>query len=364
MNDINGIRKTVRRIPTYQAEETLGVWISPNGCTKTQTEKMIEKANTWAAYMRTGVITKAETWLALNSTIWRTFCYPLNALNLSKKQCEQIMAPVINYALPAMGVCRTFPRDLVFSPTKYAGLGIKHIHTLQEIARLKDILQHTYDNTTTGKLYRTSLEYLILEIGISTDLSSIDFNLYHTLATDCLVKNTWEFLYTYNIKLEHDITIPKNMTHDSPIMYEFSTKYTSITELEALNQCRIFLRAYYVSDIATASGTKLSHHAWEGTLRLEKISRCIWPNQGAPSKQAWEIWRRALKDTILGRGMTLKKPLGQWIRRDYDMWHWYYAPTYDSLIYISESKELFVHARPTPNINNHVFSLTKTTIET
>jgi hypothetical protein len=174
MNDINETRKTVRCISTHQAEETLGVWISPNGCTKTQTEKMIEKANLWADHMRTGIITKAETWLALNSTIWRTFSYPLNALNLSKKQCEQIMSPVLNYALPAMGVCRTFPRDLVFSPIKYAGLGIKHIYTLQEIARLKDILQHTYDNTTTGKLYRTSLEHLILEIGISTDLSYID----------------------------------------------------------------------------------------------------------------------------------------------------------------------------------------------
>jgi hypothetical protein len=43
------------------------------------------------------------------------------------------MAPVINYALPAMGVCHNFPRDLVFSSTKYCKIGIKHIHTLQEI---------------------------------------------------------------------------------------------------------------------------------------------------------------------------------------------------------------------------------------
>jgi hypothetical protein len=262
MNDINKTQKTVRCIPTHQAQETLGVWISPNGCTKTQTEKMIEKANLWADHMCTGVITKAETWLALNSTIWRTFSYPLNALNLSKKQRS---------CLQSDKLCR---------------FRNKHIYTLQEIARLKDILQHTYDNTTAGKLYRTSLEHLILEIGISMDLSYIDYSKYHILATDCLVKNTWKFLYTHNITLEHDITVPKNITHDLPIMYELSTNHPSVAELETLNQCRIFLQAYYISDIAAASGTRLSRHAWEGTPRIMgKTSRYLWPQQGMPSKQ-------------------------------------------------------------------------------
>jgi hypothetical protein len=155
MNDINKVRKAVRRIDTHQAEETLGVWIAPNGNTTVQCNKMKEKALLWADHMRTGSIRKHETWLALTSTIWHTLCYPLNSTNLTKEQCQQIMAPVINYALPAMGVCRNFPRDLVFSSTKYCGIGIKHIHTLQEISRIKDILHHTYMQTTTGKLYRT-----------------------------------------------------------------------------------------------------------------------------------------------------------------------------------------------------------------
>jgi hypothetical protein len=91
MNDINNVRNEVRRIPLHNAEETLGVWIAPNGSAKIQCKKMLEKSLTWADQMRTGIIQKHETWLALQSTIWRTFCYPLNALNLTKSQCEQIM---------------------------------------------------------------------------------------------------------------------------------------------------------------------------------------------------------------------------------------------------------------------------------
>jgi hypothetical protein len=83
-----------------------------------------------------------------------------------------------------------------------------------------------------------------------------------------------------------------------------------------------------------------------------------------PSKQAWEIWRRFLKSTILGRGMNLRKSLGQWIREDYNIWQWYYSPSLDSLIHITESGELFLHARLIPNINNHVFSPTRAPIKT
>jgi hypothetical protein len=118
MNDIQNVRKAVRRISTSDAEETLGVWIAPNGDTRVQCEKLVEKSRIWADHMRTGSIRKDEAWLAMQSTIWRTFCYPLNAVNLTKAQCETIMSPVLHYALPAMGVCRNFPRAMVFSPLK------------------------------------------------------------------------------------------------------------------------------------------------------------------------------------------------------------------------------------------------------
>jgi hypothetical protein len=156
MNDINDVRRVVRRIPTNHAEETLGVWIAPDGNTNTQVKKLLDKALQWADQMRTGVIRKDETWLALHSTIWRTLSYPLNAVNITKAHWEKIMSPIINFALPTMGVCRNFPRDLVFSSYKFAGIGIRHLHTLQEIARLTDILHHTYINSTTGLLYHTS----------------------------------------------------------------------------------------------------------------------------------------------------------------------------------------------------------------
>jgi hypothetical protein len=178
--------------------------------------------------------------------------------------------------LPAIGVCRNYPQALVFSPPKYAGIGIKHIHTIQETARLKDIINHTYTNTTSGQLYRSSLEYLILELGMGTDISAIDYAKYQHLATNSLIKSTWKFLNENCITLSHDISLPKNTVDDKPLMIEICRFNPNMKEIKAINQCRLYIQAYYVSDIATASGLRLSLHAWDGQRRmLGNTSRCI-----------------------------------------------------------------------------------------
>jgi hypothetical protein len=102
--------------------------------------------------MRSGSLSRSDVRLSLISTIWRTLLYPLPALNLTKTECELIMVPILRYCLPAMGYCRNFPRNVIFAPTTYMGLGIEHLYTVQEILCIKDIIFHTHYNTDTGSL--------------------------------------------------------------------------------------------------------------------------------------------------------------------------------------------------------------------
>jgi hypothetical protein len=142
--------------------------------------------------------------------------------------------------------------------------------------------------TTTGKLYRTSFEYLILQLGMGTDLSSIDYDKYNLLASSGLVKSTWKFLFEHNITLHHDIIVPKNTVSDIPLMTEICRLNPSPLKLEEINQCRLYLQAFYISDIASASGRPLSPHAWEGRRNdLGNTSLCHWPIQGLPGRNAW-----------------------------------------------------------------------------
>jgi len=199
VKDIHGKRSVLRRYEVSEAQETLGVYLAPDGNHQAQIKKMITAAQKWADAMRSGSISRLDVHLSLISTIWRTLLYPLPALNLSKEDCEKIMSPILHYCLPAMGFCRNFPKDIVFAPIKDMGVGIEHLYTLQEILWLKDIIFHTTYDTDTGVLYRISLEVLLLEIGVSSDLSMLDYNLLSGLSTSSLVKSTWHFIFTYGL---------------------------------------------------------------------------------------------------------------------------------------------------------------------
>jgi len=129
VQDIAKTRKVIKWLEPHQAYETLGVFLAPDGNLEEQFQKMLTVANKWAENLRTGIISRNEAWLALQSTIMRTLVYPLPAIRLTKSRCESILASL-----------RHFPRKLVHSTLDYMGLDIKHLFFLQEIMHIKDII--------------------------------------------------------------------------------------------------------------------------------------------------------------------------------------------------------------------------------
>jgi hypothetical protein len=113
---------------------------------------------------------------------------PIISLKTNKETMELDNGSSNSIILNALGICRKFPRSLVFAPIQYLGLGIIHLHMIQEISRLMDLITRTADMTITGSLYRASLEVFLIEMGISTDLDSIPFDKMHFLSSDAFIK--------------------------------------------------------------------------------------------------------------------------------------------------------------------------------
>jgi hypothetical protein len=200
------------------------------------------------------------------------------------------MAPILHYGLPAMGICRSFPRKIVFAPTKYMGLGFKHLYTIQEIARIKDIIHHSFQHTTTGHLYVTSMELLLLELGVGTILHNIPFISVANLATNSLIKSTWKFLYDHQIHLMHNICLPMQRQEDVILMERFHKEQLSILDMTSLNRYRLFLRAYHLSDIVDGSGYYILDEAWMGRSTSYPARDTSWPKQAPPTRSDWHLW--------------------------------------------------------------------------
>jgi hypothetical protein len=116
VRNLEGERRTIKRYEVFEAQETLGIHLAPDGSTDAQADKMRDMAQRWADEIRTGKIACDESWLAIQSTIWRTLSYPLSAINLTEDQCDMTIRPILTYGLPSIGVCHNYPRKLVYAP--------------------------------------------------------------------------------------------------------------------------------------------------------------------------------------------------------------------------------------------------------
>jgi ribonuclease HI len=324
VKDIAGLTQNLARLEPHMAAETLGVFIAADGNWDKQVESLIAKSAKWADQIRTGHLSHQEVWIALGSTIWKTLTYPCDATALTEQECNRIMRPALMQALQSMGICRNFPRSLVFAPTSHLGLGISNIHTVQEIRRLKNIISHTANASMTGDLFRSSLEALILEVGIGEDVLSYPWLELSFLATKCLIKASWKFLDKHNLTLSHDITINPLRINDKPLMKIFYDAGVRGSDLLAINKCRLYLKIFFLSDMATGDGISILQDALNGTP-YETANQFSWPCQGKPSNRDWSIWRANCSTHLLIRHSRLKYPLGSWTDKPTNK-SWLYDP--------------------------------------
>ncbi len=161
VKDISGESKLLSRVEVHESRETLGILISPDGNMNGQFVKLHKLAKEWVKMMQEGNLSGYDMWTVLQSTIWRTMAYSLPANTMSKLQWEITISTLLTFALPAMGICWHFLRDIVFALGKYFRLRIKHLHMLQETTHLKDIIYHIHNQTNTGNYIYHQWNYSI-----------------------------------------------------------------------------------------------------------------------------------------------------------------------------------------------------------
>jgi hypothetical protein len=317
VQDHNGVHQMLERLNPAKAKATLGVWQAPSGDATNQIHEMRKLTEECADQLCTGKLKQHKAWLALTTTVWKTLEYPLNALTLSKQECEFIMAPAMQAGLNGCGICRNLPYALRHGPSKDQGLRVPHIYTLQGIARIMDLLNHNHSPNTTGFLHRANLDQLIIELGLGADALIYSHKCFGKLGTFwCLVERTWQFLSDYKLLLNHDIKVPFQREGDRFIMAIMSDNNTSINDLLAINRCRVHLQVTTISGVTSGNGLCISSSSIKGDHDSEWLHCYQWPYQPKPTPQCWSIWRKALRWYVHDAWNKLNQPLGNWINED------------------------------------------------
>ena len=69
-------------------------------------------------------------------------------------------------------------------------------------------------------------------------------------------------------------------------------------KLAAVNRCRLYIKATFLSDISTGDGLHIDMAAYNGQVNVCLINTYDRPNQGKPGKMDWHEWQRAIDSTF------------------------------------------------------------------
>jgi hypothetical protein len=315
-----------------EATETLGIWQAVDGNNIKQIAQLWQKTEDFADSMRTGYLSKNDAWYAINTTIINTFEYPMTATTIRKKEWESIMVPLLKAGLPRAGISSKFPRDILYGPTTVQGFGVFHPWYHQQLKHLIVLLEHTEHHSMTGQFLTTSFEQLRLETGTSGFMTDTQYTIMKATVTQTWITDLWAFLNHFSIQLRDDIAqLPPRRKNDKFLMNEF---INSGNHLKKLNECRMFLNAVTISDIATANGKELALHAWNGTREDRGPSTYQWPRiQDSLLQEHWKQWQRAIASVFLlhDHSRVLDTPLLEWNTGELRQWKWHFSQTEDQL---------------------------------
>lgn len=108
-------------------------------------------------------------------------------------------------------------------------------------------------------------------------------------------------------------------------MDQFISLGYSAAQLKMLNQCRIYIRVIFLSDIICADGKLIILQCKNGSRVVDRTSTLNWPLQATPSRSVWILWKQALGH--FEHKAKLIQPLTSWLAPSHQCWTWFTSPS-------------------------------------
>ena len=158
-----GLFEPIQRIATTTAIRTVGVRIAPDGNNKEELTYLKEQIGIWTDRARSSRLPKSLVWLSLTTGILQKIAFPLSATTFTKKECYDLLTPLLATALPTIGINRTFPWAMIHAPLSRQGLALPNTYIKQGICHLQRLTENTARyGDITGHLLDVSIEQLLL----------------------------------------------------------------------------------------------------------------------------------------------------------------------------------------------------------
>ena len=297
--------------------ETLGVLLAANGNQDNQYKELCKWTADWADRLRISFLSESKVAQAIQTSIMKKLEYPLLAMTLTHEQCDHILKPLLQTALPQNRINRNFFRKSLRAPGGFLGLNFPCEYTSQIVSHMECLIRRRGQSTITGRLLEGTIEVAKAELGLPGKLFSHSAPSFSHLLTSSWIKDIWHKI--------HDNTITfKENTNDLQLKYENDQFIMTAVhklpltpkQIRMINKYRIYLQVYTFSDLCSGDGFYLLPYYCKRFNPLSHFTDLEWPDQGPLPDRSWRLWIRTISNILpsLDSGCLLY-PLGDWIRR-------------------------------------------------
>ena len=318
MQDKNGDQVTLRRLSHTESLKTLGVFLAPDGNNDDEVKYLRALAEKYAVKLQKGYLSKQEVYMAFKQNISKSIQYPLPALTLTEAECTYVNAPIVQASLRNLRISSKYPRSLVYASDSFNGLGFFNLYNLMGAGHVEFLLRHYDSPSITGKLLRTSLQQLQLEMGLQNCVFTYSFSQFKNSVTPSWMSHLWKYVSETNISLippEDQPQLQKLRDNDFMIMDRVITMGWTSNEIACFNRCRLFVQCTTAADILTGDSKYIRKDIWTGkNITIHRQQEYEWPIQKRPGNSDWIIWRKGL-GIIFNPTYDLKvqTDLGNWL---------------------------------------------------
>ena len=329
--------------PAHHVEKTLGVLTAPCGGHAAQLAAIRSKSDGWSYKILNGHLPASWVWRSYCFQLRAQLLYALSTLTNDLASAEQCLYTLEYKILPQLGVNRHIKKGWRRLHQTFGGVGLIDLTVEQFICRINILQQHYGTPSALGHKLSTSIHWLQLQIGCLGSPFTLPYSTWSHLSPVCWVKCLWESMERFEVDIRIQYaSLPIQRTGDISIMEFLLPHMMTQSIMRSINRCRCSLNMIFLSDVTSLDGTAINTDMIWGTKPILQSRFRFPPEQ--PTPHDWNTWVNVWT-AATGQGLSLRRPLGAWLRPPHFTWPWRYNHNLQE-VYILEDHGYSVYRRP------------------
>lgn len=199
--------------------------------------QMQEKAQGWVAKAKESKLHKGHLNFLLDKQFWPGVSFGISSVCAPFEELEECLMRIYYNMLPLCGIRRSVRKELRQLDRGFYGIGLPHPGVECFVAQINKQLMHYGCNSGLGIHMQASMEMMIIEGGISTQILSEPFSRYVKWINHCWLRSLWEKVDMFRFQVEIiELPLAFPRENDSWIMLAFVELGFTEDELIRLNR--------------------------------------------------------------------------------------------------------------------------------